>query len=301
MVPGHEGVGIVRQLGADVKSLKVGDRVGITWIRDSCGGCVPCGEGRENICTDGYQGTYLGPAAGCWGSSSPSHEFGGCFAKVQRINAKFAMKIPENLPAEMACPLMCGGGTVFEPLLDDAKPGSRVGVVGAGGLGTAAMRLAKIMGCRATAISRSAAKKEGCMADGAFGFLVSTDAEAMKAAAGSFDLIIDTAPVNSDVSQWLDLVKFDGVYCRVGIPSASDMEFKYNYIPLIFTQKKIVGSIVTGTARTRLMLDLAEANKDVFADKPEWHVDVMDFKDCNEAMDMLVANKNPGFRILLKW
>lgn len=113
LVLGHEGVGIVTKLGSSVKNLELGDRVGITWIRDSCHGCDPCLAGRENICEKGYQGLYLGSGAGCWGKN-PHNEHGGCFSKVMRIEEKFAIKLPEGLPSEVACPFICGGGTSRE-------------------------------------------------------------------------------------------------------------------------------------------------------------------------------------------
>eukprot|EP00965_Chrysotila_dentata_P080726 2663763-Pleurochrysis_carterae.AAC.1 len=121
LVPGHEGYGTVVKTGSSVKGLKMGDKVGVGWIRDSCGACDNCGCGRENICEAGYQGTYLaGSAAGLWGKN-PSNEF-GCFSKVMRVEEKFAFKIPETISPLVACPLLCAGGTVFEPIEDYVKP-----------------------------------------------------------------------------------------------------------------------------------------------------------------------------------
>jgi uncharacterized zinc-type alcohol dehydrogenase-like protein len=151
VVLGHEGIGKVRKVGDNVKKLKVGDIVGITWIRDSCGSCKYCFCGRENICLKGYQGLYLGNNAGCWGKVA-FNEHGGCFSKVMRIEERFAIKVPDQLPAECACPLMCGGGTVYEPICDYVIPGqTNVGVIGIGGLGTAALKLAKLHGGLVTA------------------------------------------------------------------------------------------------------------------------------------------------------
>lgn len=116
-----------------------------------------------------------------------------------------------------------------------------MGVIGVGGLGTSALRLAKLVGASTTAISRSASKEAGCRQDGVDEFLLSTSAEQMKQSAGQFDLLIDTTPVNTEVGQWLDLLRFGGTYCRVGLPKNDNSEFKYNFIPLIFEAKKIVG------------------------------------------------------------
>ena len=248
------------------------------------------------------QGTYLGSNAGNWGKQGAYNEHGGCFSRVVRISSHFAIKIPPKLPADLACPLLCGGGTVFEPLSDFASVGSKVGVIGMGGLGTAATRLAKIKGATVTAISRSAKKKKGCLEDGVDDFLLSSDEAEMAKNVGKFDLLIDCTPVNTDLGPWMDLLKYDGRYCRVGIPSATNnTEFKYDFIPLIFQQKKIVGSIVTGTARMKLLLELASANPDVFKNKPGWHTQMMPFSKVNDAMDALQESKADGFRIILQW
>ncbi|KAL3927213.1 MAG: hypothetical protein SGPRY_002929 [Prymnesium sp.] len=209
LVPGHEGYGKVVIVGSDVTKLKVGDAVGVGWIRDSCSSCRTCCVGRENLCAKGYQGTYLGPnAAGIWGNQAMNTN--GCFAKVMRIEAPFVFKIPENCPPTIACPLMCAGGTV-------------------------------------TALSRSAAKKDMALSAGADAFIAMDDAEAVKAAACTFDFILDTSPANSDPAVYQDMLSFSGVFVRVGIPAANDSKFTYNWIPLIFTQRTIAGSIVTGS------------------------------------------------------
>ncbi|KAJ3373727.1 hypothetical protein HDU91_006056 [Kappamyces sp. JEL0680] len=111
MVAGHEGTGIVVRVGSKVTDFKVGDHVGVGWIRDSCGSCRHCVAGRDNLCEKGYKGTYLGKSATLWGEEG--NELGGCFAKVVRINAKFAAKIPSNLALDAAAPLMCAGITIW--------------------------------------------------------------------------------------------------------------------------------------------------------------------------------------------
>mmetsp|Transcript_40399 Transcript_40399/g.72550 ORF Transcript_40399/g.72550 Transcript_40399/m.72550 type:complete len:369 (-) Transcript_40399:163-1269(-) len=301
MVPGHEGVGVIRKLGSCVRSAKVGDIVGICWIRDSCQDCDACAVGRDNLCRKGYQGTYLGSNAGTWGKD-PYNEHGGCFSKVMRVEEKFAFILPKGMNPELACPLMCGGGTVFEPIVDYVKPGKKVGVVGIGGLGTTAIKLAKLYGAEVTAISRTATKEAGARKAGAAHFVVTTDADAKSKLAASFNVIIDTTPVNGDVSPYMDMLAFDGSYIRVGIPAAKDQGFSYNWIPLIFTQRKIQGSIVLGSARTRDMLELAHANQKFMEDDDEsWTTTTMPFDQVNEGMEELLAGKNKGWRMLLKW
>ena len=186
-------------------------------------------------CESGYQGTFLGGHAGCWGKS-PHNEHGGCFSKVMRIEERFAIKLPEGLPATVACPLLCGGGTVFEAVVDYVQSGTRVAVASVGGLGTAAIKFSKSFGGHVTALSRSESKRDKSLAVGANEFYACLgDPGKMKELAGKFDVIIDTCPANSDLAPFMDMLKFNGTYCRVGIPPGTDMDFKFAYIPLIFT------------------------------------------------------------------
>ena len=303
MVLGHEGVGKVRKIGPSVRNLQVGDMVGVTWARDSCLSCDACLCGRENICESGYQGTYLGPSAGPWGAD-PHNAHGGCFSKVMRLEERFAIKIPDGLPSEVVCPLICGGGTVFEAVVDYVGSGTKVGVASIGGLGTAAIKFAKSFGGHVTALSRGEGKRDKCLAVGADAFYPCLGKpDEMKALAGKFDVIIDTSPANADVGPYMDMLKFNGTYCRVGIPPASDMNFQFAYIPLIFTQKKIAGSIITGTRRMNRMMELVSNEKDKYMVDPEdWKAKVVPFSTVNEVMDDLSNGRNTSnYRYLLKW
>jgi len=303
VVLGHEGVGIITKIGSSVKNLKVGDRVGITWIRDSCASCDACLAGRENICETGYQGTYLGPAAGCWGKTA-HHEHGGCFSKVMRIESKFAIKLPDGLPSEVACPFICGGGTMFEPVVDYVTNGTRVAIASVGGLGTAGIKFSKSFGGHVTALSRSEEKRSKAISAGADEFYACLgNADAMAELAGKFDVIIDTSPANADVGDFLGMLKFNGTYVRVGIPLASDMDFKFSYIPLIFTQKKIAGSIVTGTRRMKRMLQMTTDEIASYGnDSDEWNSKIVEFDQVNEVMGDLANGRNTNnWRYVLKW
>ena len=256
-------------------------------------------------CSEGYQGTYLGSNAGCWGKS-PSNEFGGCFSKVMRIEAKFAIKLPDSLPSEVAAPFICGGGTVFEPICDyvSKEKGTRVAVSSIGGLATAAIKLSKSFGAHVTALSRGEDKRTKALAAGADDFYAClASADKMNALAGKFDLIIDTSPKNSDVGAFMGMLKFDGTYCRVGIPEANDMDFKFAYIPLIFTQKKIAGSIVTGTRRMNRMLQMVNDELKAYAnDSAEWNAKIVKFDQVNEVMDDLANGRNTNnWRYVFTW
>ncbi|KNC74293.1 hypothetical protein SARC_13156 [Sphaeroforma arctica JP610] len=213
MVMGHEGVGVVTHIGERVNGLKVGDHIGIGWIRDSCGSCRSCMMGKDNLCEKGYQGTYLASGAGCWGKDDASMK--GCFAKQMRIEEKFAFKLEESMNLERVAPLMCGGITVWEPIVDYVKPGTHVGVRSLGGLGN---------------LKHKHKKEEQAREWGAKHFVATESEEEMKSTAGSLDLILDTclyAPENGDMSPWIDLLCFGGTYCRLGLPEVSTATFNY--------------------------------------------------------------------------
>jgi len=233
LVLGHEGIGTVRAVGSSVVNLKVGDIVGVTWIRDSCRCCDRCLEGRENICSAGFQGTYLGQNAGIWGKD-PHNEHGGCFSKVMRVEERWAIKIPDLLPPEVACPLLCGGGTVFEVICDYVEPGKCVAVASIGGLGTAAIKFAHSFGGQVTALSRSDTKNDKCLAVGARDFYACLgDVEKMKELKGRFDVIIDTSPVNTDIRPYMvRLVCLSGIAKRMGKHSFTHLSQFMSTTPL---------------------------------------------------------------------
>eukprot|EP00457_Paulinella_chromatophora_P007627 gb/GEZN01007651.1/.p1 GENE.gb/GEZN01007651.1/~~gb/GEZN01007651.1/.p1 ORF type:complete len:422 (-),score=51.67 gb/GEZN01007651.1/:180-1445(-) len=295
LVAGHEGVGKVSLVGPKVTNLKVGDLVGIGWIRDSCGSCAGCEVGKENLCRTGYQGTYLaGSAAGIWGKN-PSNLF-GCFSEAVRINSKFAFKVPEGVSLEEAAPLLCAGTTLFEPIADYVTMGTKVGVVSYGGLGAMGVKFAEAVGADVTVVSRTASKKGKALANGAHHFIVSENDAEMKAAAGSLDVLLDTTPVPNNVPAMMNLLRFGGTYCLIGIPPASAGDIKgVGYIPTVFTGRKIAGSIVCGSVRTKAMMELCARNK-IGAD-----VQVMPFQDINKAMELLTSQKATKSRIVLKW
>lgn len=293
MVPGHEGIGVVSAVGSAVSNLKVGDTVGIGWIRGSCMNCKNCSVGKDNLCNSGYQGTYLSSNAGIWGR----HDFAmqGCFARTMHIEERFAFKIPKGLNEAKAAPLMCAGVTVWEPIVNYVKPGSRVGVLSLGGLGHMAVKLANAAGGIVTVLSSSASKKDKALEIGASSYVNYNNADELKEAAGSLDVIIDTCPVSHDLAMFLDLLTLGGTFVRVGIPSSGTSGFKYDYIPLIFTQKSIAGSVVCGSANTRSMLEVSSSHH------LESNVEVVSFSKINEVMDMLADRKNSEFRYVLKW
>lgn len=299
---GHEGVAVVTRLGTSVQLPPVGARVAIGWIRDSCAQCGSCVQRRENLCEKGYQGTYLGPSSGIWGNSATNyHATGGCFSRIQRIEARFAVPIPDSVPSEIVCPFICGGGTVYEPLVQYGFPGAVVGISSIGGLGTAAVKLAPLMGYKVIAMSSSADKKEAALAAGAHQFVCVKDKSAMAEISGKLDFILETSPANGDLAPYMGCLKINGTYVRVGIPTANDQKFSYNYIPLIFQNQRIVGSVVTGSKRMADMFELIGKNIDKVMDGDIWKTQHMKMEQVNEAMEMLKNRKNKGYRIVLNW
>jgi len=200
----------------------------------------------------------------------------------------------------VACPIMCAGGTVFEPIVDYVSPGKIVGIGALGGLGTLALKLCKLYGAKVVVFSSSAHKEQPALKAGADVFVCTGDAERM-AAAPKCDVFLETAPVNRPVAPLMDLLKFDGVYVRMGIPPAGDQSFTWEWIPMIFTAKKIVGSIVTGSARMGKLLTLASDHLDFIQDVGDLQAEYVPFDQVNEAMAKLSAQKNSGFRMVLKW
>lgn len=302
LLAGHEGLGIVRKKGSKVSSLDIGARVAIGWLRDSCTDCKACIDGRENVCEVGYQGLFLGASSGMWGKSPLGYNtMGGCFARVQRIEERFATPIPENVPAEVVCPLICGGGTVYEPIMDYGFPGCVLAVSSIGGLGTAAIKLARLRGLTVWAISSSPSKRDAALAAGAQRFIALDDADAMVKAKGKVDVLLETSPANSSITKYMQCLKINGTYVRVGIPPAKDNQFEFEYIPLIFMQQRICGSVVTGSRRMKEMMQLVSENLDKMLDSEVWKAETVKMSEINVMMDKLINRKNKGYRYVLEW
>ena len=239
-VPGHEIVGTVVAMGADVKDRKVGERVGIGWQADSCGVCEWCRQGDEHLCAKA-QPTCVGRNGG--------------YADRIRVNYKFAIPVPKVLESENAAPLLCGGITVYSPLRNHGvRPSSRVGVIGIGGLGHIGLQFAKAFGAEVTAFSTSKDKEAEAKVLGAHHFVNTRDTGALKKVAGSFDLLLSTVSADQDWQAYVNCLRPKGTLCVVGAaPSAMAIQA----FPLISGQKAISGS-PTGSPRDLYeMLDVA--------------------------------------------
>ena len=253
LVPGHEIVGVVQSIGSEVKNYKVGDRVAVGCMVDSCQECDQCHHGEEQFCRQGMTPTYGAP------DRISGETTQGGYAKHIVVREEFVLRIPENMDLAKAAPILCAGITTFSPLRTwNVTKGSRVGVIGLGGLGHMAVKLAHAMGAEVTAISRTKNKEKDAIAMGAKGILASNDADAMAAAANSFDLIIDTAPVKHDVSIYAPLLDVDGTLVVVGQvgPLAELMS-----VPLVMGRRRVAGSLIGGIKETQEVLDFcAEHN-----------------------------------------
>jgi uncharacterized zinc-type alcohol dehydrogenase-like protein len=255
IAPGHEISGLVKEVGSDVTDFKVGDRVGVGVFVDSCRCCDICKQGLEQHCAHAVM-TYSTPFPKDKGENfkdcAGSHTNGGYSSDIC-VNQHFCFKIPDNMLLEYAGPLLCAGITTFSPLNRHVlKKGGfkKVGVVGLGGLGQVAVKIAKAMGSDVTVFSRNTKKLKDAMALGAT-LMVQTDEEALKAASRTFDVILDTVSHGHPVAPLLSTLKVGGTYVLVGLPSNP---IELSALPLVMNRYSIEGTLVGGVSETKEML-----------------------------------------------
>jgi uncharacterized zinc-type alcohol dehydrogenase-like protein len=239
-IPGHEIVGTVSAVGAHVRDLAVGQRVGIGWQAGSCGICEWCRQGDEHLCA-AAQPTCVGRNGG--------------YADSIRVNSRFAIPVPEALESENVAPLLCAGITVYSPLHNlGVRPSSRVGVIGIGGLGHLGLQFARAFGAEVTAFSTSTDKEEEARNLGAHHFVNTRDNGTLKKLAGSFDLLLSTVGADQDWQAIVNCLRPKGTLCVVGVPPSP---ISIQAFPLIAGQRSISGS-PTGSPRDLYqMLDVA--------------------------------------------
>ncbi len=248
MVPGHEIIGRVTAVGAEVSRFKPGDMVGVGCIVDSCQRCGSCGKGLEQYCEKGATLTYNGVDRI---DGTPTQ---GGYSEHIVVSDKFVVKVPENLDPAGAAPLLCAGITCWSPLRHwKVGPGSKVAVVGLGGLGHMGLKLAKALGAHVTLFSRSVGKEDDAHRLGADRVVISTDPAQMKAVRGQFDLIIDTVPYVHDVNPYVSTLALSGTLVMVGYLGPLDTPL--HSTPLIVGRKSVAGSMIGGIAETQEMLD----------------------------------------------
>lgn len=258
-VPGHEIVGRVSAVGAQVGGFAPGDRVGVGCMVDSCRRCAACRDGQEQFCEHGTTFTYNSPV-----DDPPGHTLGGYSQRIV-VDKDFVLRIghrAERLAA--VAPLLCAGITTWSPLRHwQAGPGKRVGVVGVGGLGHVAIKLAHALGAQVTAITGSAAKRDAALALGADDVAPGGDATAMKALRGRFDLILDTVSASHALDPLTALLARNGTLVMLGLPEAPHPALDVGR--LIHGRRAIAGSLIGGIAETQAMLDFC-AEHDIVAD-----------------------------------
>jgi len=247
LVPGHEIVGTVNAVGADVKKFKLGQKVAVGCFVNSCHTCSSCAVDLEQYCLKGVTGTYNAVSADPGGFT-----YGG-YAKHIVVDEHFVLRMPEGLDLAGAAPLLCAGITTYSPLKHwNIQAGMRVGVIGLGGLGHMGIKFAHAMGAQTTMITSSAHKAQDALRLGADGVLLSSDAAAMQAMANQFDFLLNTIPVYHDYNVYLPLLKVDGTMCIVG---TIGMNAELNARSLIMGRRQIAGSLVGGIQETQEMLD----------------------------------------------
>jgi uncharacterized zinc-type alcohol dehydrogenase-like protein len=239
-IPGHEIVGTVIEVGSGVRNRKAGERVGIGWQANSCGICEWCRRGEEHLCPES-QPTCIGRNGG--------------YADSVRVNSRFAIAIPKSLESENVAPLLCGGITVYAPLRNHlARPSSRVGVIGIGGLGHLGLQFAKAFGCEVTAFSTSKDKQAEALELGAHHFVNTRETGALKKVAGSFDLILSTVSADQDFQSFIGALRPKGTLVVLGVgPSPLQVQG----FSLIGGQKAIAGSPTGSPGDLYEMLDVA--------------------------------------------
>lgn len=245
MVPGHEILGRVADVGGSVTKFKKGDLVGVGCFVDSCRTCESCKEGVEQYCEVGMVPTYNGR------DKQGQLTFGGYSEKVT-VDENYILHIPENLDPAAAAPLLCAGITLYSPLRHwNVQKGQKVGIIGLGGLGHMGVKLASAMGAHVVMITTSPDKAKDAKKLGAADVLISKDPKQMEQHANSFDLIIDTIPVPHDVNPYINLLKRDKTIVLVGPLDPVDV----HGANLIMKRRSVAGSVIGGIRETQEMLD----------------------------------------------
>ncbi|UOG92304.1 MAG: NAD(P)-dependent alcohol dehydrogenase [Candidatus Thiothrix sulfatifontis] len=248
VVPGHEIIGRVLSVGSSVTRFQAGDSVGVGCMVDSCQHCEPCHHGLEQYCAEFPTLTY---------NSIDRHDhtptYGGYSEKIV-VSDKFVLKVPDGLDLAGAAPLLCAGITTYSPLRHwNVGKGSKVAVIGLGGLGHMGLKLAKALGAEVTLFTRSADKEQDARRLGADNIVLSTDDSQMAAVTGRFDLIIDTVPYIHDINPYVPTLAISGTLVLVGY--LGPLEPFLNSAPLVLGRKSVAGSLIGGIAETQEMLD----------------------------------------------
>ncbi|MFM8313641.1 MAG: NAD(P)-dependent alcohol dehydrogenase, partial [Deltaproteobacteria bacterium] len=274
MVPGHEIVGKVKQIGNKVRQFKVGDKAGVGCFVDSCRSCPSCKENEEQYCEGHLVTTYNNVE-----KDGKTPTYGGYSNQIV-IDEDYALKISSKLPLETIAPLLCAGITTYSPLRHwNAERGKRVGIVGLGGLGHMGVKLAAAMGAEVTVLSHSPHKEADARRLGAQHFVATQKTAVAEVFANHFDLILDTVSAPHDLNTYLSTVKKDGTMVLLGVPPDST---QLSAFPLILKRRRLAGSLIGGIKETQEMLDFC-AEKNIGSD-----VEVISAQEINTAYERTV-------------
>ena len=275
VVPGHEIVGTVTEVGSGVSKHQVGDRVGVGCMVGSCGECISCRNGDEQYCTDGMVPTYAG-------TDRDGTTTQGGYSTHVVVDADYVLAVPDGLDAAAAAPLLCAGITTYAPLRRwGAGPGKKVAVVGLGGLGHMAVKIAHALGAEVTVLSQSLKKQEDGLRLGADHYYATSDPGTFDELAGRFDLIVNTVSAAIDLNAYLGLLAVDGTLVNVGVPAEP---LSLHVMSLIGGRRSFAGSMIGGIALTQEMLDFC-AEHDIGAD-----IEVISADQVNEAYERVLAS-----------
>lgn len=281
-------------VGKSVTKFKKGDHVGVGCFVDSCLECKQCKAGEEQYCEKGMTFTYGAVPSHGRAANGPGFEsaptYGG-YSSQMVIHERFAVNIPKSYPLEKAGPLMCAAVTMYDPLKHfGAKPGSRVGILGLGGLGTMGVKLAKALGCHVTVISRAESKRAYALSIGADAYIAASDPEQLAKASKSLDLILDTISANHPVMTYLPLLDVSGTVVVLGLCT---QPHDVPQLPLIFGRTGIHGSVIGGIRSTQEVVDLCAA-QNIF---PE--TKVVPVSEINRVFEELAKGNDTGLRYVL--
>ncbi|WP_298224974.1 NAD(P)-dependent alcohol dehydrogenase [Flavobacterium sp.] len=276
-VPGHEIVGKVTSVGSEVTKLKVGDFAAVGCLVGSCGTCSSCEKDLEQYCLNGWVGTYNSADKYLGGMT-----YGGYSEKVV-VEEHFVLKVPANLDLAATAPLLCAGITTWSPLRHwKVGKGSKVAVVGLGGLGHMAIKLAKGLGAEVTLFSRTPGKEKDGLDLGADAVIISTDESQMETVKGKFDVIIDTVPYVHDVNPYVTTLNINGTLVLVGY--LGGLEPILNTVPMIMGRKSVAASLIGGIAETQEMLDFCGEHNIVS------EIELINMQDINEAYERMLKS-----------
>jgi uncharacterized zinc-type alcohol dehydrogenase-like protein len=275
LVPGHEIVGTVTEVGSAVTRHRVGDRVGVGCMVNSCGECTNCRNGDEQYCLGGMVPTY-------GGVDRDGTVTQGGYATHVVVDADFVLSVPEGIDFVAAAPLLCAGITTYSPLRRwGAGPGKKVAIVGLGGLGHMAVKIAHALGAEVTVLSQSLKKQEDGRRLGADHYYATSDPATFEQLAGRFDLIVNTVSAHIDVDAYLSLLAVDGTLVNVGAPAEP---LSLNVFSLIGARRSYAGSMIGGIRETQEMLDFC-AEHHIGAD-----IELISADKINDAYDRVLAS-----------